>query len=136
MTLVVDASAAVEYLLRTAVGRSLDGPLSSATLVAPELLDAEVLAVLRRETLAGRLAAKRAAEAVEDLRDWDVVRLPHRPLLARAWELRHNVSAYDALYLAAAVLHDAALITADGPLARAPGTGVVVHNVRAGPMRL
>jgi predicted nucleic acid-binding protein len=77
-----------------------------------------------------RLDAARAAEAVDDLRDWGIERLPHRPLLREAWSLRGHVTAYDALYVAAARARNADLVTADGPLARAPGLGVVVHDVR------
>jgi predicted nucleic acid-binding protein len=131
MTLVVDASAAVEYLLQTRVGLRVGAVLDEAEAAAPELVDAEVLAVLRREVLAGRVAQPRAAEAVRDLRDWGVIRLPHRPLLAEAWSLRGHVSAYDALYVAAARVRGADLVTADGPLARAPGLGIVIQNVRA-----
>jgi predicted nucleic acid-binding protein len=130
MRLVVDASVAVEYLLRTALGRQLAGTLEAADLLAPELVDAEVLAVLRREVLGGRLAARRAGEALADLRDWPLARIPHRVLLEDAWSLRNNAFAYDALYLAAARRHGAAVITADGPLARAPAAGVVIQNVR------
>lgn len=129
--MVVDASAAVEYLLRTDLGRRIAPVLEAEPLVAPELLDAEVLAVVRRLTLAGRLAETRAAEALEDLEQWDLQRVPHRPLLQEAWRFRANVSAYDALYLAAARLHDATVLTADGPLARAPSMGIVVQNARA-----
>jgi predicted nucleic acid-binding protein len=131
MTLVVDASAAVEYLLQTRVGLRVGAVLDEAEAAAPELVDAEVLAVLRREVLAGRVAQPRAAEAVRDLRDWGVIRLPHRPLLAEAWSLRGHVSAYDALYVAAARVRGADLVTADGPLARAPGLGIVIQNLRA-----
>jgi len=132
LILVIDASAAVEYLLVTALGERVGGLLEAAALAAPELLDAEVLAVLRREVLAGRLGERRAAEAVDDLRDWGIERLPHRLLLDDAWSLRGHVTAYDALYIAAARRRHAALVTADGPLARAPALGIVVHNVRAG----
>jgi predicted nucleic acid-binding protein len=128
LTFVIDPSAAVEYL--TTLGERVSGMLGDAALASPELLDAEVLAVLRREVLAGRLRERRAAEAVEDLRDWGIQRLAHRPLLDEAWSLRGHVSAYDALYVAASRARDAALVTADGPLARAPGLGIVVHNVR------
>jgi predicted nucleic acid-binding protein len=120
----------VEYLLRTTLGARAGALLDEAEVSAPELLDAEVLAVLRREVLTKRLAERRAGEAVDDLRDWGVVRLPHRDLLETAWSLRGHVSAYDALYVAAARARGAALVTADGPLARAPALGVVVHNVR------
>ena len=110
MILVVDASAAVEYLLVTALGERVGGLLEAAALAAPELLDAEVLAVLRREVLAGRLGERRAAEAVDDLRDWGIERLPHRLLLDDAWSLRGHVTAYDALYIAAARRRHAALV--------------------------
>jgi predicted nucleic acid-binding protein len=132
LTLVVDASAAIEYLLRTALGPGAASLLDDADLVAPELLDAEVLAVLRREVLAGRLAERRATEAVTDLGLWEVERLSHTTLLGIAWALRGHVTIYDALYVAAARVRGAALVTADGPLARAPALGVIVHNVRAG----
>ena len=130
MIVVVDASAAVEYLLQTALGVRVGALIESADVAAPELLDAEVLAVLRREVLTGRLAERRATEAVSDLRDWGIERLPHKTLLDAAWKLRGHVTAYDALYVAAAQARGAALVTADGPLSRAPGLGVVVHNVR------
>jgi len=128
--LVVDASAAVEYLLQTGLGLRVAGMLHGATLLAPELLDAEVLAVVRREVLAQRLRVERGAEAVADLRAWGVERVAHRELLDAAWALRGHVSAYDALYVAAAHTRGGALVTADGPLARAPALGVAVHNVR------
>jgi predicted nucleic acid-binding protein len=130
LTFVVDASAAMEYLLLTALGERVSSVLGDAALAAPELLEVEVLAVLRREVLAGRLRERRAAEAVDDLRDWGIERLAHRSLLDEAWALRGHVSAHDALYVAASRVREAALITADGPLARAPGLGIVVHNVR------
>ena len=132
MILVVDASAAVEYLLQTRLGVRAAALLDHADLAAPELLDAEVLAVLRREVLAGRLREQRAGEALADLRVWGVERVSHVALLDAAWALRGHVTAYDALYVAAAQRCGAALVTADGPLARAPALGVVVHNVRSG----
>jgi predicted nucleic acid-binding protein len=128
--LVVDASAAVEYLLQTRIGVRVGALVESADVAAPELLDAEVMAVLRREVLKGRLAEGRATEAVSDLCDWGIERVSHRTLLGAAWKLRGHVTAYDALYVAAARARGAALVTADGPLARAPALGVVVHNVR------
>lgn len=130
MIWVVDASAAVEFLLRTATGMRIEPVLLRDRVLAPELLDAEVLAVVRRETLKGRLGARRAEEAISDLGAWDIERLPHRPLLETAWSLRNNVSAYDALYVAAAREHRATLLTADGPLSRATGLGVPLQNAR------
>ena len=131
MRLVVDASVAVEYLLRTALGRLVAPRIEEAELLAPELLDAEVLAVLRRAHLAQRLGEARARQALQDLYDWPVRRLAHRPLVPLGWSFRKNLSAYDALYVAAARLHEAHLLTADGPLSRAPRVGVVIENVRA-----
>jgi predicted nucleic acid-binding protein len=128
--LVVDASAAVEYLLQTTLGVRAGVLFEGARLVAPEVLDVEVLSVLRREVLAGRLEGDRAAEALSDLAVWGVERCAHRPLLMAAWALRKNVSAYDALYAALAQRAQAALVTADGPLGRAPNLGVAVYNVR------
>jgi predicted nucleic acid-binding protein len=130
MSLVVDASVAIEFLLRTELGRHIASLLDAEELVAPELLDVEVVAVLRRLVLARRVAERRAREALGDLHGWDVARVPHRLLLAEAWRLRDQVSAYDAMYVATARLVDGALLTADGPLARAPALGVVVHNAR------
>jgi predicted nucleic acid-binding protein len=131
VSVVVDASVAVEYLLKTEVGRGVAPMLDGAALYAPELLDAEVLAVLRREALSGRLSVARAGEAIEDLRDWPLVRLAHRGLLEDAWRFRANVSAYDALYLAAALKCRGTVLTTDGPLSRAPSLGVIVQNVRS-----
>lgn len=130
MRLVVDASVAVEYLLCTELGSRIAPRIESSELLAPELLDAEVLAVLRRAQLGGRLRETRAREALRDLTDWPLRRVSHRALVSIAWGFRNNLSAYDALYVAAASLHDAHLLTADGPLARAPRVGVVIENVR------
>lgn len=126
---VIDASVAVEYLLKTPLGLALAELVERASLIAPELLDAEVLSVLRRAALGGRLEEGRALAALDDLAVWPVDRLPNRTLARLAWRHLHNVSAYDALYVAAARAHDATLLTADGRLSRAPGLGVVVQHV-------
>ncbi|HEX6862585.1 MAG TPA: type II toxin-antitoxin system VapC family toxin [Thermoanaerobaculia bacterium] len=128
--LVIDASAAAEYLLRTPLGQKLQDLVAEASLLAPALLDAEVLAVLRRGLLQKKLEEHRARLVLEDLADWPVDRIPHSILLKEAWKHRHNVSAYDALYVAAAKLYNVPLLTADGPLSRAPGLGIVVQNIR------
>jgi predicted nucleic acid-binding protein len=129
---VIDASVAAEYLLRTPLGQKLDGLIEEANLLAPELLDAEVLSVLRRALLQKRLEERRARLALEDLSAWPIDRIPHSALLREAWQHRHNVSAYDSLYVAVARLYEAPLLTADGPLSRAPGLGIVVQNLRLG----
>ena len=131
MTAVVDASVAVEYLLRTPLGEKLAPQLENETLVAPELLDVEVLAVLRRAVRRGELSSERAHDALEDLQAWQIERLSHRRLWSTAWSYRANVSGYDSFYVAAAVLYDVPLLTADGPLSRAPRLGIVIHNVRS-----
>jgi predicted nucleic acid-binding protein len=131
VTAVIDSCLAVEYLLRTDLGDKVAGQLEAETLVAPELIDAEVLSVLRRAVLCGELAEPRAAEALRDLPAWDLERIPHRRLLTAAWTFRANVSGYDAFYVATAAAYDAPLLTADGPLSRAPRLGIVIQNLRA-----
>ena len=127
---VVDASAAAEYLLRTSLGLKVANIIEGGFLLAPELLDVEVLSVFRRAILRRQLNEQRALRAIEDLMDWPIDRIPHRSLVWVAWQHRNNLSAYDAFYVAAARLSDAPLITADGPLARAPSLGIIVENVR------
>ncbi len=129
---VIDASVAVEYLLKTPIGLALADLVERAALIAPELLDAEVLSVLRGTALGGRIEEGRAVAALDDLSVWPLDRIPNRTLARLAWRHLHNVSAYDAFYVAAAQVHDATLLTADGRLSRAPGLGVVVQHVRMG----
>ena len=130
MTIVPDASVAVELLLRSPLGEKLAGRLKRATLVAPALIDCEVLAVLRKLVLRKEVRDDRAGAALDDLSLWPIRRLAATDLLREALSLRHNVSSYDAFYVAAARLYDAQVLTADGPLARAPRLGVVIENVR------
>lgn len=131
MRLVPDASATVEVLLRTPCGRSADELFLGADLFAPELLDIEVAAVFRKAALAGRLSADRAQEALAFLRDLPMTRIGHRDLALAVFALRDNLTAYDAAYIVVARTVGATLLTADGPLARAPRLGVPVHNIRA-----
>jgi predicted nucleic acid-binding protein len=100
------------------------------SLLAPELLDVEVLSVLRRAVISNKLEENRAAMALEDLADWKIERIPHRALIREAWDFRHNVSAYDAFYVSAAKKYDIPLLTADGPLSRTPKIGIVIQNIR------
>ena len=101
-------------------------------MLAPELMDAEVLSVLRRAVLHGHLEETRALLAVDDLVHWPVERIPHRNLALLAWQYRHNLSAYDAFYVATARTHDLPLLTTDARLARAPGLDIAVQYVRMG----
>ncbi len=129
---VVDASVAVEYLLRTPIGLTLADVIEGASLAAPELLDAEVLSVLRRAVLRGHLEEARAQMAIDDLIQWPLERVPHRALVPFAWRHYRNVSAYDAFYVAAARALDLPLMTADGRLSRVSGLGVVVQHIHIG----
>lgn len=129
---VVDASVAVEYLLKTPLGLVVADIIDGAPLAAPDLMDAEVLSVLRRGVLNGHLQEGRAVMAVEDLEHWPVERIAHRSLGRLAWQYYRNISVYDAFYVAVASAHGIPLLTADGRLARASGLGVVVQSVRIG----
>lgn len=90
-------------------------------LAAPELIDVEVASVLRRHWLSKTISARRFAAGLTDLADLPIARYPALPLLGRGYELRSNVSAYDAVYVALAEQLDCPLLTADHRLATAPG---------------
>ena len=76
--------------------------IEDASLIAPELIDVEVLSVLRRAVMRQEISEQRALLAIEDLVDWSIDRITHKPLLWLAWQYRDNISAHDALYVAAA----------------------------------
>ena len=120
--MVLDASSAIELLMNTASGKRLAGRLGEVEpLCAPHLIDIEVAHVLRRAVARGGLGAERGALALEDWRALDVERYAHAPLLERIWQLRENVSAYGAAYVALAESLSMVLVTADRRLAGAPG---------------
>jgi predicted nucleic acid-binding protein len=120
--IVVDASI-------IAVALADDGPdgdaararLRGEDLTAPELLDPEVASVLRRQLAAGALDYRRAVLALDDLQAMPIQRAPHRHLLRRCWDLRDDLTVYDAAYVALAELLQTTLLTADQRLAQAPG---------------
>jgi predicted nucleic acid-binding protein len=132
--IVVDAS-----VLATSLGD--DGPdgdrararLRGERLTAPELVDLEVVSVWRRQIRAGALDARRAALALADLAALPLRRTPHRPLLARCWELRDNLTIYDAAYVALAEMLAVPLLTGDGKLAKATGPTCTVEVLRSAP---
>jgi predicted nucleic acid-binding protein len=95
--------------------------LAGETLVAPELVDLEVVSVWRRHVAAKLMPARRAASAVADLADLPLRRSSHQSFLNRIWELRHVVTPYDAAYIALAEALDVVLVTADARLSRASG---------------
>jgi predicted nucleic acid-binding protein len=129
--IVVDASALLEFLLQTPLGARVEARLfrGHEEFHAPHLADVEVTQGLRRLVRAGEVSPDRAAEALADLTDFDLHRHPHLDLLTRAWKLRENVTAYDAMYVALAEALDAPIVTCDAPLARAPGHGARIELI-------
>lgn len=121
--IVVDASALLEFLLQTSLGARVEARLfrEDDELHAPHLLDVEIVQGLRRLVRTGEVSSGRADEAIADLTDLDVHRHAHVDLLRRAWKLRDNISAYDAIYVALAEAIAAPVVTCDGPLSKAPG---------------
>ena len=130
--IVLDASALVELVLDTPTGRIVAARITdpSVGLHAPHLADVEVVQALRRYTREGEIDAEAAAVALDDLRALDLQRHAHEPLLERVWELRDNLSAYDAVYVALTEVLDAILLTCDRPLSRAPTLAGRVELVR------
>jgi predicted nucleic acid-binding protein len=121
--IVLDASAAIEWLLQSPAGVRIDKRIfsRSQSLHAPHLLDVEVAQVLRRYVREKTISEQRGEEALQDLGDLPLNRYPHDLLLPRVWELRATLSAYDAVYVALAELLDALLLTCDEKIALASG---------------
>ena len=119
----VDASALLEVLLRTPAAAAVEERLFDMgdTLHAPHLIDIEVAQVLRRYAAAGHIPTRRCREALDDLSDFPLYRYPHDVVLGRVWELRHNLTAYDAVYVALAEVLDTRLVTRDRRIAAAAG---------------
>ena len=129
--IVLDASAAVDWLVQAAAAQRIESRIFShnQSLHAPELLDLEVAQVLRRLMREGALSASRAEHAIQDLLDMRITRYPHSFLLPRIWQLRHNLSAYDAAYVVLAEKLGATLLTRDAKLASAAGHSAIVEVV-------
>lgn len=129
--IVVDASAVLEVLLQTPVASRLEARLfmPGETLHAPHLIDLEVVHVLRRYEATGAISPQRGHEAVDDLTAWAVARYPHDLFLPRIWALRHNVTAYDAAYVALAETLGVPLVTRDTRLAASVGHGATIELV-------
>ncbi len=127
--IVLDASAVLDWLLQTPAGLRIEKRIYARTesLHAPHLLDLEVAQVLRRLVREGLISAQRADQAVEDFLDLRVTRYPHFVLLPRIWQLRHNLSAYDAAYVVLAEKLSAPLISRDSRLSSAPGHGARIE---------
>lgn len=127
--MVIDASAILEVLLRTPAAASIEQRMFAAreSLHGPHLLDVEVTQVMRRLAANGEISGERGRMALTDLADFPLHRYPHDFLLQRIWDLRTNLTAYDAVYVALAEALNAPLITRDRRLARAPGHRVPVE---------
>ena len=127
--IVLDASAAVDWLLQTSAGQRIENRIyaHNESLHTPHLLDLEVTQVLRRLVREGALSAQRANEAIRDLLDLRITRYPHFVLLPRIWQLRHNFSAYDAAYIVLAEKLGGALVTRDRRLAAPTGHAATIE---------
>ena len=121
--IVVDASVLVDILLRREGLEAVETRLfaSGESLHAPHFIDLEILHVIRRLALRGEIPQDRGALVVSRLGELSLTRYQHGPLIARIWSLRHNVSAYDAAYVALAEALEAPLLTRDRRLATASG---------------
>lgn len=128
--IVVDASVLVNALIvGDARGAASRRRLVGEDISAPHLIDLEVMSALRRHVTSGRLHPDRAERALWDLNRLPIERIDHVPLLNRCWELRENVTVYDAAYVATAEGFDATLVTGDERLASAPGLRCAVEVV-------
>ena len=130
--IVVDASALAGFLLQTSLGDRVEARLfrDGDEFHAPHLIDVEVAQALRRLVRTGEVPAGRAEEVIADLADFDLRRHSHVDLLGRTWELRDNLTSYDAMYVALAEALASPLVTCDGPLGSAPGHTVRVEVIR------
>jgi len=129
--IVVDASALLEVLLRTPAAQAVEGRLfdPGETLHTPHLLDVEVAQVISRYAAKGEIDGERGGAALDDLAIFPLHRYPHDLLLPRVWELRNNLTAYDAVYVALAEALEAPLLTRDRRLAAAAGHCATIELV-------
>jgi predicted nucleic acid-binding protein len=125
--IVLDASAAICIALNSPPERAaaLRQRLNGEVARAPHLIDLEVAQTLRRLVLAGTLPVYRAGDALNELAQSPLVRHPHHPFLERVWQLRSNLTAYDAAYVALAEFLDVPLLTLDARMARAPSGATI-----------
>jgi predicted nucleic acid-binding protein len=122
--LVIDASATIELLVQSQLSVRVEQAIEDRPLIAPDILNAEVLQTLRGLERGGVLTETRASKAVSRFAESQIARVPTRALLQGIWSLRHNLSSYDACYVALARTLACPLLTTDGPLTRAPSLGI------------
>jgi predicted nucleic acid-binding protein len=122
--LVIDASALVELLLQSTRGTEVKRAIGDAELIAPDVVNPEVMQSLRGLERGGKMTSERASKALSRLADSQISHVPTLALLQEAWSMRANLSAYDACYVALARALDCALLTTDRPLTRAPNLGI------------
>ena len=129
--IVVDASVVLEVLIRSRVGLEIEKRIFSAgeRLSAPHLLDLEVAQVIRRYCASGEIDSDRGKQAIQDLKDFPINRYQHDIFLDRVWDLRHNLTAYDAAYVALAETLPAPLVTRNAHLASAPGHEALIELI-------
>jgi predicted nucleic acid-binding protein len=116
-------------LLKTSVGLAIARTVAEAELVAPDVINPEVMQSLRKLERGGKLSGDRAARAIYRLTHTAITRVPTAGLIEDAWLLRANLSAYDACYVALARALDCPLLTTDAPLRRAPSLGVTFLTI-------
>ena len=135
--IVLDASALVELILDSSTGRLVADRIADPAegLHVPHLADLEVVQALRRYVREGEIDSGAADMALDDFRALDLQRHAHEPLLDCVWELRKNLTAYDAVYVALAEVLDGLLITCDRRLSQAPGMSRRVALVESGRSR-
>ena len=131
--IVVDASVILEVLLRTDAAPTVEQRIftEGESLHAPHLIDLEVAQVLRRYASRQELSPERGLQALADMAAFPIERYPHDVFLPRIWELRHNMTAYDAAYVALAEALGAPLLTCDESLASARGHEATVELARS-----
>ena len=125
--IVIDASAAVLGLMNDGEARAM---LAAEAAICPHLADSEVVHTLRRQVLRGDLDVGVAERMIDVWQRLGLERVAVSGLLGRVWELRENLSAYDATYVALAEALESPLVTADGRLSRAPGPRCTITVVR------
>jgi predicted nucleic acid-binding protein len=129
--IVADASAILELLLQTPLAAAVERRMlgDGETIHAPALIDLEVAQVLRRYVNRGEMSTARARVALDTMAVFPIERYTHEALLPRIWELRENLTAYDAAYVALAEALRAPLVTGDERLARAPGVRAAIELI-------